>query len=78
LPFLASLLLNGTLFGDKLLVLDTRVIAGAENARLVPGPVRKHESNPLFQADKPWENSLNNLYPNIVWDDEQQIFKHGA
>ncbi len=75
LPFLASLLLNGTLFGDKLLVLDTRVIAGAENARLVPGSVRKHESNPLFQADKPWENSLNNLYPNIVWDDEQQIFK---
>ncbi len=73
--FIAHLVLSGTLFGDKLLLLDTRVIDGTQNARLVPGDVRKHESNPLFQADKPWENSLNNLYPNIVWDDEQQRFK---
>ena len=75
LYILAWLALNGTLFADKLLVLDTRVIDVAENARLVPGSVRKHASNPLFQADKPWENSLNNLYPNVVWDEEQQIFK---
>lgn len=75
LHFLVCLVFSGTLFADKLLLLDTRVIDGTQNARLVPGSVRKHESNPLFQADRPWENSLNNLYPNIVWDDEQQLFK---
>jgi hypothetical protein len=64
-----------TLFADKLLVLDSRVIESAENARLMPGTVTKHERNPLFQADKPWENSMNNLYPNVIWDDAEKVFK---
>ncbi|MFM8891618.1 MAG: hypothetical protein ACKOTB_08350 [Planctomycetia bacterium] len=62
-------------FGDKLLLLDSRVIDRVENARLRPGTVTKHPANPLFQADKPWENSLNNLYPNVIWDDEEGVFK---
>jgi len=68
-------LITTPLLADKLLVLDSRVIESAENARLMPGTVTKHAGNPLFQADKPWENSLNNLYPNILWDEEQQVFK---
>ena len=59
-------LASATLRADTLLVLDTRVIESADNARLVPGRVTKHPANPLFQADKPWENSLNNLYPNVI------------
>jgi len=70
-----NLLCTTPLLADKLLVLDSRVIEHVENARLMPGSVTKHHGNPLFQADKPWENSLNNLYPNVIWDDESKIFK---
>ncbi|MBL9153682.1 MAG: hypothetical protein JNK37_14405 [Verrucomicrobiales bacterium] len=59
----------------KLLMLDSRVMASVTGARLVPGQVVKEARNPLFQADKPWENSLNNLYPNVLWDEEEQVFK---
>lgn len=59
----------------KLLMIDPRVITSAENARLVPGQVSKEPRNPLFQADKPWENSMNNLYPNLLWDEDEKLFK---
>lgn len=72
---LLFLLLTTPLLADKLLVLDSRVIESAENAKLMPGTVTKHAGNPLFQADKPWENSLNNLYPNVIWDEEHAVFK---
>lgn len=59
----------------KHLVLDSRVIAQADGVRLVLGKVKKDSRNPLFQADKPWENALNNLYPNVLYDEEQKLFK---
>ncbi len=31
--------------------------------------------NPLFVADQPWENSLNNLYPNVAFDPERRCFR---
>jgi hypothetical protein len=52
----------------KQLVLDPRVVASTERLRLVPGRVQKEAKNPLFQADRPWENGLNNLYPNVTYD----------
>lgn len=60
---------------QKHLLLDSRVIERVENAKLALGMPVKHPGNPLFQADKPWENALNNLYPNVVWDAEENIFK---
>lgn len=59
----------------KHLLLDSRLVDEAVNASLVLGTPQKHPANPLFQADKPWENSMNNLYPNVLWDEEQQLFK---
>jgi hypothetical protein len=59
----------------KQLVLDSRVIESVTNARLVLGTVEKEARNPLFKADKPWENALNNLYPNVVWDEQDRVFK---
>ena len=59
----------------KHLVLDTRVIRSAEGARLALGPVVKEPRNPLFIAEKPWENALNNLYPNVLWDEQEGVFK---
>jgi D-alanyl-D-alanine dipeptidase len=61
--------------GQKHLLLDSRVVEEVTNARLVLGTPQKHPANPLFQADKPWENSMNNLYPNVIWDEEAQLFK---
>lgn len=60
---------------QKYLMLDSRMVESVTNARLVLGTPQKHPANPLFQADKPWENSLNNLYPNVIWDEEEQLFK---
>ncbi|MBM4094356.1 MAG: hypothetical protein FJ276_33855 [Planctomycetes bacterium] len=59
----------------KQLVLDSRVIVSSRNARLMPGSVIKDTRNPLMPADKPWENALNNLYPNVLWDEPERVFK---
>ena len=57
------------------LMLDSRVVLRSVNAKLMPGTVIKEPRNPLFQTDKPWENALNNLYPNLLWDEQDQVFK---
>ena len=59
----------------KQLVLDPRVIQSVTNAKLTLGTMEKEPRNPLFHADQPWENALNNLYPNTLWDAEAQRFK---
>jgi hypothetical protein len=60
---------------DRYLLLDSRIIASIENAELVLGNVQKSESNPLFEEDKPWEQRFDNLYANIIYDEEDQIYK---
>ena len=59
----------------KHLVLDPRLVAETSDVRLVLGQVEKEPRNPLFTADKPWENALNNLYPNVVFDPERRSFR---
>ncbi len=60
---------------DRYLLLDSRVIASTENAKLVLGKVQKYKGNPLFEEDKPWEKRFDNLYANVIYDEEEQIFK---
>lgn len=60
---------------SKHLLLDERVVDRAEGVRLRLGQVLKHSDNPLFEADRPWENSLNNLYPNVIYDQDDQLYK---
>jgi hypothetical protein len=59
----------------KHLLLDPRVVQSTENAKLTPGTIEKDARNPLFRADQPWENALNNLYPNVLWDEQEHVFK---
>ncbi|MCF7786091.1 MAG: M15 family metallopeptidase [Prosthecobacter sp.] len=59
----------------KHLLLDSRVVQETLNAKLILGTPQKHPANPLIQADKPWENSMNNLYPNVIWDEDAQLLK---
>lgn len=63
------------------LFLDTRVTASATNAKLQLGTVRKRPAGPLFTEDyfadppKPWEARLDNVYPNVIYDEDEGLFK---
>ncbi|MAI33722.1 MAG: hypothetical protein L7W43_15540 [Rubripirellula sp.] len=61
--------------GIRYLVLDNRIIERTQNAILTPGTITKHPSNPLFVEDKPWEKRFDNLYGNVIFDSEQQIYR---
>ena len=60
---------------NRFLLLDNRIIDLAENAKLAPGTVKKHEANPLFIEDKPWEKRFDNLYGNVMYDTEDRLYK---
>ena len=57
------------------LLLDSRIVATAQNARLTLGPVEKHDSNPLMAEDKPWEVRFDNLYANVVYDPAATLYR---
>ncbi len=59
----------------KYLVLDTRLIDRTDNARLVVGTLEKHPHNPLFGEDEPWEVRFDNLYANVLYDEDEQLYK---
>tara|TARA_B100001093_G_scaffold97845_1_gene89808 strand:- start:1755 stop:4373 length:2619 start_codon:yes stop_codon:yes gene_type:complete len=60
---------------EKFLVLDSRIIGSTKNAKLTLGEVRKEKSNPLFVEDRPWEPRYDNMYPNVIFDNEEKIYK---
>ena len=57
------------------LVLDSRVIARADDATLRVAEAAKSTANPLFGEDRPWEMRFDNLYPNVLWDAEEELYK---
>jgi len=59
----------------RYLLLDSRVIESTENAKLTLGTVIKHEKNPLFGEDKPWEPRFDNMYPNVIYDAKAGLYK---
>ncbi len=60
---------------DRFLLLDRRIVERTKNAKLTVGTVKKHPSNPLFAEDKPWEKRFDNLYANVIFDEEEGIYK---
>lgn len=60
---------------EKYLLLDSRVIDRTENAVLRVGTVQKHPGNPLIRDDQPWEQNAGNMYPNVVFDAGEQVYK---
>ena len=60
---------------EKYLVLDSRIIESTKNAKLTLGQITKHESNPLFVEDQPWEPRYDNMYPNVIYDNEDNLYK---
>jgi hypothetical protein len=60
---------------DKHLLLDSRLVERKEGVRLVLGTVRKEPRNPLLREDRPWEVRMDNLYGNVLYDDEAKLYK---
>ena len=59
----------------RYLVLDSRTIADVEDATLTLGEVSKHPENPFFTEDKPWEPRYDNVYPDVIYDEDEKIYK---
>ena len=57
------------------LVLDSRIIDETVDAKLTVGEVSKHPQNPLFAEDKPWEPRFDNVYANVIYDEDDEIYK---
>jgi len=56
-------------------LLDKRIIEKTENVKLEVGKVEKHPANPLFGEEKKWEIRYDNLYGNVIFDKEENIYK---
>jgi len=59
----------------KFLLLDARIIEDTTNVKLEVGKVEKHGNNPLFGEEKEWEMRFDNLYGNVIFDNEDSIYK---
>lgn len=66
---------KGNASEDRYLLLDSRIVAQVENAKLVVGKVKKDRRNPLFVEDREWEKRFDNLYGNVIYDYEEGIYK---
>ena len=60
---------------NKFLLLDDRLIENFKNAKLVVGTVKKNNANPLFVEDKPWEKRFDNLYGNIIYNEDENLYQ---
>ena len=60
---------------EKYLVLDSRIIESTKNAKLTLGQITKNKSNPLFVEDQSWEPRYDNMYPNVIYDEEENLYK---
>lgn len=59
----------------RFLFLDSRIVESSHNAKLEVGKAEKHAANPLFVEDNDWEMRFDNLYGNVIFDEEEKIYK---
>lgn len=59
----------------RFLLLDSRIVESSQNAKLEVGTVEKYKANPLFGEDKEWEMRFDNFYGNVMFDEEDGIYK---
>ncbi|HEX4146532.1 MAG TPA: hypothetical protein VHY91_23730 [Pirellulales bacterium] len=57
------------------LFVDQLVVGQADNVSFTLHPARKHPANPLVMADQPWEGWRLEIYGNVIFDHEEQLFK---
>jgi hypothetical protein len=59
----------------RYLVLDERIIEKTNGVKLTTGEIKKDTRNPLFREDRLWEPRLDNVYANVIYDEEEDIYK---
>ena len=59
----------------RYLVLDSRIIESTVNAKLAVTAAEKDPRNPLFGEDNPWEKRYDNLYANVFYDEQENLYK---
>jgi hypothetical protein len=57
------------------LFVDQMIVRQAENTAFTLHPARKHPANPLVVADQPCEGWRIEIYGNVIFDREEQLFK---
>ncbi len=72
---LCSVLASEALGRDRYLLLDSRIVESTENVELRIGTVKKDARNPLFAEDKSWEPRFDNVYANVIYDREDNLYK---
>lgn len=66
---------------NQFLLLDTRIVSATENLSMTLGRVEKCSANPLFVEEyfanppKKWEVRYDNLYPNVIYDEKERLYK---
>jgi hypothetical protein len=60
---------------NRFLLLDDRIVEQTKNARLAVGKVQKSKHNPLFSEDKHWETRFDNLYANVIYDQQEKLYE---
>ena len=60
---------------ERYLLLDQRLISTVANAALKQGIVKKHPANPVFRDELPWEVNGSHMFPSVVFDPEENIYK---
>jgi len=60
---------------QRYLLLDSRLVAKADNAVLKLGVVKKHPGNPLFREDLPWETQMSHMYASVIFDRKEEMYK---
>ena len=57
------------------LFVDQVLVREAANVAFSLHPARKHPENPLVKADQPWEGWRLEIYGNVLYDEEERLFK---
>ena len=62
--------------GDKAqLFIDRVLVRESEQVAFTLHPAERHANNPIVKADKPWEGWRLEIYGNVIYDEEEKIFK---
>jgi hypothetical protein len=57
------------------LFVDEVLVRRADRVAFTLHPARKHPANPLVKADKPWEGWRLEIYGNVIYDEQDRLFK---
>ena len=57
------------------LFIDQTLVAESDRISYTLHQAQKHPANPLIKADRPWEGWRLEIYGNVLYDEEEKIFK---